>query len=115
MSDLRHAFPPLYATLYPRMVEIGRGLGYAVAIHGSLARDLDIVAVPWTDEAASAEDLVQAIATELGWIFEAGMDPRPGAGKPHGRRAWTLILSGGAFVDLSIMPRTTGVAQEAWK
>jgi len=32
-----------------------RDCGYAIAPHGSLARDLDVIAVPWTEDAVSAE------------------------------------------------------------
>lgn len=44
----------VYAHLYPSLVVDARELGYALALHGSMARDLDLVAIPWTDDAASA-------------------------------------------------------------
>jgi hypothetical protein len=36
-----------YALLYPHLVELVRPLGYALALHGSMNRDFDMVAVPW--------------------------------------------------------------------
>lgn len=45
--------PPLYAVMYPALVAIARKYGYALAIHGTMTRDFDLVAVPWT---AGAED-----------------------------------------------------------
>lgn len=100
----RCAYPSLYSMLYPWLVEIAHEHGYALGLHGSLRRDMDVIAVPWTEEASSAEDLVEAIADRLG-TFLAGQLGQPGL-KPHGRRAWSLILSGGsAYIDLSVMPR----------
>jgi hypothetical protein len=43
------------------MRERGRELGYAIAVHGTLKRDIDLVAIPWTDEAVSARELCEAI------------------------------------------------------
>lgn len=40
----RPGFATYYALLYPTLVEIGKKYGYAVALHGSLARDLDVIA-----------------------------------------------------------------------
>lgn len=56
MKDVSNA--TAYALLIPSLMKAGREVGYALAVHGSLARDLDIIAVPWTDEAVSAERLI---------------------------------------------------------
>lgn len=90
--------------------EAARTKGYCLAVHGSLARDIDLVAVPWTEEAASAEELAEAVraaaekANPLGVAFVAGDDSCPRA-KPHGRLAWSFHLGAGPFIDLSVMPR----------
>ncbi len=39
--------------IYPQLVEEARRHGYALAPHGSLQRDLDLIAVPWSEEAAA--------------------------------------------------------------
>jgi hypothetical protein len=49
---------PAYVTLYPGMCELARECGYALAIHGSLATDMDCIAVAWTDEAVGVEVLI---------------------------------------------------------
>ena len=38
------------AALYPDLAEIAREHGYALAVHGSLARDFDLIAVPWREK-----------------------------------------------------------------
>lgn len=89
---------PLYANLYPKLVEVARAHGYALAVHGSMARDLDLIAVPWVENPSEPNALVQAFATVS--YFEHVSPPEL---KLHGRMAYTLAWPGECFVDLSIM------------
>lgn len=91
------------------MRDAAQACGYALTEHGSLARDIDLVAVPWTEEAKSADEVAEAIRAAAagvnnGACFEASADKLPRA-KPHGRRAWAFHLGGGPYIDLSVMPR----------
>ena len=87
-----------------------REKGYAIAVHGSLARDIDLVAIPWTESAASADELAEAVrlaaegANPIGVAFVAGTEPCPRT-KPHGRLCWSFHLGAGPYIDLSVTPR----------
>lgn len=93
---------------YARIFTIARCLawaeGYAIAMHGSLTRDLDLIATPWAERACEPQHLVNRI------IDAAGLREKvdnPGQ-KPHGRLVWTLHLPGFGeprWIDLSITPR----------
>jgi hypothetical protein len=100
--------------LYIRLATKARRLGYALAPHGSMARDIDLIAVPWTEDAVSGSELVRVIAEMCnGYLAErtsAGGRPKPTV-KPHGRRAWSIHLGGGAYIDLSVMPRRKSSTQ----
>ena len=96
---------PTYACLYPGLAEIAREHGYALAIHGSLQSDLDLMAIPWTEEACDAETLVAAVMRVAGAYLPQGREHRDPTHKPHGRLAWSLHLEAGAYIDLSVMPR----------
>lgn len=79
--------------------------GYALGLHGSLNRDMDLIAAPWTDEAVSADQLVSAMAKAAGgWIDQGvcGINPEY---RPHGRIAYTVQLGRGLYLDVSVMPR----------
>ncbi len=104
MSDKPvRAFPSLYATIYPVMMEVAKSLGYALALHGTLNRDMDVIAVAWTDDAVSAEELAAALSERLGaFIGLEGPNETPHR-KPRGRVAWSLPLTGGAYIDLSVI------------
>ena len=100
---IKEAMPIGCLAFLPRVVKVAREHGYALTVHGSMARDFDFVAIPWTEEATPAEELVAAIIKACGTIFRQGEeDATP---KPHGRRAWQLHLCGGPYIDLSVMPR----------
>jgi len=95
----------LLAELLPPLRLAARGSGYAIAVHGSLCRDIDLIAIPWTEQADDADMLVQKM---LGVV--SGLLGRASAQEwkdmPHGRRAILIYHSGnGAEIDLSVMPR----------
>ena len=95
---------PAFACLYPGLCDIARKFGYSLAIHGSVTADLDLIAVPWIDDASDPLVLVEALRAHVGACLDIDdLDENP-ASKPHGRIAWNLYMEFGAKVDLSVMP-----------
>lgn len=94
---------PMYATLYPGLCEIAREKGYALAIHGSLQQDLDLIAVPWRDDCYFPDALATAFKEHLEACLGEGFDTNNPEEKPHGRIAYNLYMDNGAKVDLSII------------
>lgn len=93
---------PVYCALYPALATVAREHGYALAIHGSLVRDFDLIAVPWVERPAEPDALVEALTTRFALHR---MDKGPTA-KPHGRVAYTISVGfGECAIDLSFMPR----------
>lgn len=80
--------------------------GYAIAVHGSVARDIDLIAAPWTDSAVSAGELALCIAGVSSGFIDAE-DAKAPIRKPHGRLCWRIHLGGGPYIDLSVMPRAS--------
>jgi hypothetical protein len=91
-----------------RVREVARECGYAIAVHGSEARDLDLVAVPWTPEATSADQLVARLCEDVPMV--ARLPPWLAGNreaKPWGRLGWMLAgCPDHLYVDLSAA-RTT--------
>lgn len=101
-------FAPAYVALFPILSEIAHEHGYALAVHGSLQNDFDLVAVPWTVGAHTAEELIAALAKRCNLCYgEFGTGVLGPELKPHGRRAWFLIVGAGSGLDISVMPRMT--------
>lgn len=96
---------PEYARAYTIIRRVAWMEGYAIGMHGSFTRDLDLIAVPWADHACEPLHLVKHIAASLEGLVHYESNP---SAKPHGRIAWLLHFA--AFhdprvIDLSIMPR----------
>jgi len=110
VSDGKHrdpTFPAMFAMLYQMLARAARASGYALALHGSMGRDLDVIACPWTDEAVPAEELVETLRTSVdGFIVKNHRSETNPTKKPHGRLGWSIHLTGsGTYIDLSVMPR----------
>lgn len=91
---------PTYMCLYPGLAEIARANGYALSVHGSLARDMDLIAVPWIENASTPEAVIATIESSYG-IRRIGELTTA----PHGRLVQTIgIQFGECFIDLSFMP-----------
>lgn len=123
MSDKpKHSTTPaIYAALANLMRDTAEAVGYMLSIHGSMRRDLDVIAVPWVVEAKSPEELIEALRASVGgYILEDGTpaarynaesgkfvaaEVKNPEVKPHGRLAWSIQLGGGSYIDVSIMPR----------
>ncbi len=100
--------PYYFMHVVPKLMTVAKRLGYAIALHGSFTRDLDVVAIPWTDEAVPAEELAESLRAEVhGWLQATSGKPDP-IEKPHGRLCWSIHLEpdGIGYIDLSVMPRT---------
>lgn len=98
------AIPALYTLFYPLLVKLGQEVGWVFTVHGSMTRDMDVVAAPWHTHAIPEEDLVKEVAKRLG---ANPLDPRiRRTVKPHGRVAVLIPLGHGATLDLSVLPRS---------
>lgn len=56
--DEMHEF---YLSRLPAIREAARECGYAIGLHGSTLRDLDLIAVPWIKDAETKDALAGAI------------------------------------------------------
>jgi len=95
--------------LIPPLRHVAYRHGYALGVHGMLAYDIDLIAWPWREGCVSGEslavafrDAVAAIVGDLGVDFIGDDGPTE---RPHGRLAWSIHISGGVYIDLSVMPR----------
>ena len=100
-------FSPIFASMYCGLCDIARDNGYALAVHGTMNLDFDLVAIPWADSAIEATELAQTLAEHLnmfaGVAFEKfHAEPET---KPHGRLSWVLYFGSHAYIDLSVMPK----------
>lgn len=95
-----------FAAALPALQAVARDHGYALAVHGSMATDLDLIAVPWVETAVDAATLAEALRECIGG-FKSPRDHHP-VWKPHGRLCWSFFCNeecDGPYLDVSILPR----------
>lgn len=83
----------------PVLRATARQHGYALGLHGSMRRDLDLIAMPWVKTFSVPGELAKnlQIAASGSWgAWKIQM-------KPHGRIGYTLFIGTGAYIDLSVM------------
>lgn len=90
------------------------GCGYNLIAHGSLNRDFDLIAVPWTEEPESHYDLLCKMDMWLNGVYQSelsGYHP----GKPRAGRIsyhinlnrgnkWNQYLDEQWYLDISFTP-----------
>ena len=97
------------------MRRVAKDFGYAITVHGSLNRDIDLVAVPWSEHNVADPDvLVIRLCGVIGAVtgrcnFQSDLPTSliKWGEKPHGRKATTLMVWFGenhTDIDLSVMP-----------
>ncbi len=79
---------------------LAREVGYAIGVHGTLERDLDLIAAPWSEDAVSAPELAEHIARGINGSVLAPEE------KPLGRWSCNIQIDGWfKLIDLSVAPR----------
>lgn len=93
--------------ILPPMRNAALDAGYALAVHGSLNRDIDLIAVPWAADCDTKEELVDCLIGAMRGVIKRACKQGEWAEKSHGRQAIILLAFCGensAFIDLSVMP-----------
>lgn len=94
------SYAPIYIGIYPELAELCRVHGYALAVHGSLSRDFDLICIPWVKYPSTPQILIDDIVNTFA-LTQIGNSST----KEHGRIVYTISISfGECFIDLSIMP-----------
>ena len=96
---------PDYARIFTKARVLAWQYGFALVMHGSFTRDLDLLLVPWEQRAfnGAAEHVITRLAAQC----DLKIYKSTPSDKPHGRKCWTLHLPGFGdprWVDLSVMP-----------
>jgi len=99
--------PVLYLTLYPKLREVAIDNGYTLALHGSVTRDLDLIAVAWTKKAITPQELITEFMKVIKDGYIKDEDIAYEGVKPFGRITFPIHLGRGAYIDLSIIRPNT--------
>lgn len=104
-----------YREIVDPLKRAAQELGYALAVHGSMRRDLDAIAVPWAENHADKDDLARALHNAACGLWQAKYQWEA---KPCGRSAASFPVcwvdraefpneTNLGHIDLSVMPAFT--------
>jgi len=93
----------LYERMLPGIRLAAEGCGYAIGVHGSMTRDLDLIAAPWTEKISTPDELAHAVQRAACGSSGAWKEPER---KPHGRIGYSLHVGTHAYIDLSVLRPT---------
>lgn len=100
MNKPIHAKPGLYAYYFIVMKEIAKDMGYNLVVHGSLARDLDLIAIPWVNNPNPELELIHALSdcitgrtAQEGWEKNIYMISK----LPGGRTSYVINVNRGGY------------------
>lgn len=109
--------PVFYACCLQPLQQIAKEMGYNLIVHGSMNRDLDLVAIPWIDDPKPEVELIKAFDIYLrGVCYAEGSEERGYLFSvlPGGRRNYVINLNRGGrwnqyldeqyYLDISITP-----------
>ena len=120
MNKPVHIKPGLYTIFFEQLKLIALEYGYNLVIHGSMARDLDLIAIPWTDTPKDEWLMLQDFHEYLTGMKHTypTKDGKPEYTiLPGGRKSYTISLNRGDrngewvrfadqeyYLDISITP-----------
>lgn len=99
--------PILYTTYYNILRQIAIRHGYCLALHGSMVRDMDLIACPWIELPSHPEVMIDEMCEAVGGhrlMQDDPYDPNYTQKKPHGRLPFSIHTGGGTYLDISVMP-----------
>lgn len=89
-----HVKPSFYAYNFQPLKEIALRYGFNLVLHESLARDMDLIAIPWIDSANNSYNMVLDFAAYLGGsIMLQGEEQSPMGYLPQGRTSYIINLN----------------------
>lgn len=118
MAKPKHFKPGLYTMFYEHLKDIAKTYGYNLVVHGSMNRDLDLIAIPWIDNPQPEEKMIQEFEIYLtGKKIVNDKNKTPFTILPGGRKVYIISLNRGDkhgewvrfedkeyYLDISVTP-----------
>lgn len=92
-----------YTILWPMFRQAAIECGWGLGLHGSMASDMDMMAMPWTEDAKPVSEFIKALSDCIDGTIWKDHHFVPFLDKPHGRICYSLSIFSDYYIDLSIM------------
>lgn len=94
-----------YAALWGDLRQAAMDKGWALGLHGSLASDMDIMAMPWTKEASVVDEMINALEGCLTAPDEQIFPTERSTDKPNNRVVYTIHIWADFYLDINVIER----------
>lgn len=89
-----------YAAMWNDLRQAALDKGWALALHGSLASDMDIMAMPWTECATNPDEMIKALRECFTDCEDITVSKNE---MPNNRMVYTLSVWADFYLDINIM------------
>lgn len=89
-----------YASIYGDLKTAALKHGWALALHGSLNSDMDIMAMPWVEDAAPLDIMIDSLRECFTEPMEITIDT---TSKPNNRIVITLSIWADFYLDINVI------------
>lgn len=98
-----------YACMWGDFRQAAMDCGWALGLHGSLNSDIDIMAMPWIENAMTADEMIShMISTCFGesvWAKEPHFKKSQPGDKPNGRIVYTIPIFADFYLDINVIEK----------
>lgn len=91
-----------YAAMWNDLRQAAMDCGWALGLYGSLNSDMDIMAMPWTENVTSADEMVERLINCFGFARSPHMTVDK-TSKPNNRVVYTIPIFADFYIDLNII------------
>lgn len=92
-----------YASIYDDLRNAAMDRGWALGLHGSLSSDMDIMAMPWTEDAKSEEEMIKALSDYFTDNPFKDNHTIPHYDKPNNRVVYTMLIWEDFYLDINVI------------
>lgn len=100
-----------FAAMWEDFRKAAMDYGWALSLHGSLATDMDIMAMPWSEEASDPKLMIHALRCCFDKPEAIKVDF---ADMPNHRRVYTLSIWADFYLDINIIKFPAEALLQAW-
>jgi len=92
-----------YACLWEDFRKSALDCGWALGLHGSLSSDMDIMAMPWIEEAKPIEEMIESLESCLTKPDERIFKTTKSTDKPNNRIVYTIHIFADFYLDINVI------------
>lgn len=92
-----------YACMWDDFRQAAMDCGWALGLHGSLASDIDIMAMAWTEDATSADDMIKYMIGKCFCENKISKYIKTKGKKPNNRVVYTIPIWEDFYLDINVI------------